>query len=106
MPIKFNDDNFIITETQYNSGVSVNLWNGIFSIVAAKKNQKGDIWSNEAFPAKWGGDGKFVPGANKFPTSVGIGTSKDDAISTLETLIDMVRAMPDESVGEEKDVPF
>ena len=106
MPIKFNDDNFIITETQYNSGVSVNLWNGIFSIVAAKKNGKGDIWSNESFPAKWGGDGKFVPGANKFPTSVGIGTSKDDAISTLETLIDMVRAMPDESVGEEKDVPF
>ena len=106
MPVKFEENNFIVTDTQYNSGVATNLWNGIISIVAAKKNQKGDIWSNESFPAKWGGDGKFVPGANKFPTSVGIGTSKDDAISTLETLIDMVRAMPDESVGEEKDVPF
>ena len=82
---KLDESKFISTNEKYGDGIAVDIYKEEYSIVAARKNDKGDIWPNWVFPQKYV-DGKHIPGEKAFPMKLSLGL-KEQAIQRLEQLI-------------------
>ncbi len=104
-----DNDYFILTDYEYNSGFMLDEYNGVYSLVEARLGQDKD--ANEVIYKKWGytdkrekgDDGKYVnkPG-KKRPWGVALGT-RDEAIERLREILGM---LGDELPGPEcMDIP-
>ena len=54
-------ENFILINEMYGDGIAVDVYNGDYSVVAARKNKEGVIWAEWCFPQKYE-DGQHIPG--------------------------------------------
>jgi hypothetical protein len=92
------DDKFIVTNQQYNSGIMLDEYNGVYSLSGARLGQDRD--GNEKVWQDWGfrqtKDKK--PMEKAMPWKITIGT-KDEAIQNLKDILSLLGAEYD---GPEK----
>ena len=84
----FADQDFIMTNEQYNSGIKVEEYNGTYSLVAAWMGKDGDV------ALKWGYIEKDKKPGKKLPIKVELG-DRDQAIEVLQAALRLMNAEPD-----------
>jgi len=103
-------DNFIITQEKWSQGTKLDEYQGTYSLIDAKEGQGGEIFSTWAYPQ----DKDRRPRDKAIPVKVTLGTSKRQAIATLEYFLgilkgkDMLPPVADSELPEikEPDIPF
>ncbi len=83
------EDQFIMTDEKYKSGVAVDEYGGKISIVNARQGKDGNVYSEWAYPQQRI-DGENVPGQKALPWKILLGGSQAEAISILKKLLIMV----------------
>ena len=85
-----DNDKFIVTDQKYNSGFTIDEYNGKISIVNARQADDGRTWIEWCFPQKRK-DGENVPGDKALPWKILLGKNREEAIKTWETVRNMLR---------------
>ena len=105
-----NEDELVIVD-DYNNGIEINEYEGKYSLNATNRGKNDVDYRQWVFLSRWS-NGESVPDEKKRPMSVRIGSSKEDAIRTLETLIIKLKGgirepePPDSPSVPEDDIPF
>ena len=85
---KINEGKFIEINEKYGEGVAVDIYGKEYSLVSARRNKAGEIWTEWCYPQKFE-DGKRVPGEKSIPVRICFGL-KEQAVQRLEQLIFMI----------------
>ena len=93
-------EDFIETDDKYGSGVTLDTYNNMFSLVACRKTDKGMVFMDWCFP-QTRKDDKNVPGAKSLPWKITLGTDRYKAIDTLYSILRMLG----EEAGPAPDTP-
>ncbi len=77
------------TDQQYHKGVAIDNYNGKISLVSADTGTDGNIYAQWVYGQKRE-NGQNVPGDRTFPMKVLIGSSKQEALETLQFFMDLI----------------
>ena len=85
---KIREELFLETNAKYGRGVAIDYYGDEVSIMAATRNQSGDIWPEWCYPQKRE-NGANVPSDKSIPFKIRLGV-RGDAIRKLEQLLKML----------------
>ena len=88
-------DKFIITDQKYNSGFTIDEYNGKISIVNARQADDGRAWVEWCYPQKRK-DGENVPHTKALPWKILLGADRAEAVRSLKSLLAIVSDVPSE----------
>jgi len=87
------EDKFIkIQGDKYGAGVTLQEYNGTYSLVASKEGKDGKVWLDWAFPQTK----DRTPGEKAWPVKVKLGNSASESMEMLQLLLAAFKA-PDKS---------
>jgi len=103
---------FVITDARYDVGCGLQEYNGIYSLVEAKKGEK-KTFLKWVYPQKFDQDTKEnYPGDKAFPKSVAIAEGRQATIAALEEWIQILKGgerQPEKEAPQfdgKDDIPF